>query len=395
MIQALNFIKNAELIKILDSNDQSFQPSYLFRNWNFFVNQTVSEFVYLDRCGSDDVVAFVRREVPRTIYLCANIISEEHFTSFDLVATILHEVRHLSGPSHVECIQGQRKNQKACDESIDIQGSYAFSLWAYVQMAYGAKNLHPVTRLLARANADILLQNNFNRLPRIETVKILVGVTDQGHLFKLENEDIVLMNFALNKTGSIYILNNFWYLLSKHDFQIQTIFNPFINMKQLSQIYQDDLNFSVNKLNLKLIDFYKNQQIVGLLEKNKLTIVCPNKNFEFKNSKFVSFILSDHYKNDSLHLLRNDGFIETFYCEEGRFDRIPYDSDAVKNTIRIVKFNNREFALNHRGELFSRSRLSSGGYSQWFILNKNGPKIQSIQLYDSKSYLDQLQLDND
>ena len=180
-------------------------------------------------------------------------------------------------------------------------------------------------------------------------------------------------------------------MVSQKDFQIKNIFNPLFNLKIIKQVFQDDLNFSINKLNSKLIDFYKLGQIVGLLEKRKLTIVCPNRNFEFKNSNYVSFILSDRSKPETIRLLKNNGYIDTFYCDEGRFDKSSYDSESVKNTIRIVKLQHQDYSLNNQGFIFVRNRLSEGGYNNWQILNPNGPKILSIQLYDSKLYFDQLQ----
>ena len=192
LIQAMNFIFTTGLIKLIESKDQTFKPSSNFRQWHQLVNKNVKQFMYVDYCGSENVVAYVQKDIPGIIYLCANLISEDQFTVLDLVSAILHEVRHFSGPSHVECSHGQKKYSISCDESIDIQGSYAFSLWTYVQIAYGTQNIHPVSRLLARASADVLLQNNFNRLPLI--VLIISGIWFRKKTSKLK---ISLIHYSI------------------------------------------------------------------------------------------------------------------------------------------------------------------------------------------------------
>lgn len=389
--KALEFIEKTKLNSLRESMDELFRPSYNFKNWHEFIRQSVKEFEYVDRCGGENVIAFVKSDIKDKISLCANQINDERFSVFDFIAAIIHETRHFTGPGHTECSHGPLSQQIACDESITQQGSYAYSAWTYIQLAFGVENVHPVVRLMARANAEVILQAHFNQTPRIEIDKTLVAMTEHGQLLQVNKMNIKSLVKEPVPVGSIYIINNYWYSVSMKNYQIQSIFNPFMGIKQISTLVQDDLNYSLIDLKKKLIDFYRFENNVGLLEANQLTLICPKKNFELKRKNLISFIVSDRAHSNKFQLLRKDGYIETFYCDEGRFDSTPYDSDAGKETIKIIKIGDREYALHLQGLLYSRQRQVEGGYTAWSLIDTNGQKVVSIQVYDSKKFLDQLQ----
>ena len=150
--------------------------------WTYFKERASSFEINPVRCKySSGSIAYVfgdKRD--GIIYLCPIYFKLD---ILEQVETLLHEVRHFDGHSHVECSHGRFQYRgKQCDTSIQQKGSYAVTIQALVSFSQ-LKNINHAQKYLLESLVVGRTLNNFNK-------KLKVKVTDYAYL--------------ANKAGEVY-----------------------------------------------------------------------------------------------------------------------------------------------------------------------------------------------
>jgi hypothetical protein len=156
--------------------------------WGYFslrANQIVNEPATQDSCAHG-FMAFVYGAMnDGTVHLCP-VFYDASQTVYDRASTMLHEVRHFAGYSHVTCTRGPESGRAgSCDTSIALKGSYAVTVESITKMALLAKNLSPATRFMLKTTAISWIDSSFNQavLPHGFTSIYLNGADGKGYFF--------------------------------------------------------------------------------------------------------------------------------------------------------------------------------------------------------------------
>ena len=93
--------------------------------------------------------------------------SAAYGTELDMMALMLHEARHADNKIHDKCAYGplSMTAAKACDKTIEYEGSYAVSTEFYLA-AMREPSLTPAQRQQARSQSIAYLVSRFNKLPK-------------------------------------------------------------------------------------------------------------------------------------------------------------------------------------------------------------------------------------
>lgn len=120
-----------------------------------------------------------------TVHVCKELY-DDRITVFERAETMLHEVRHFEGYTHVTCTRGPRNgDQGACDESVDEKGSYAVTVESLTKMALKAKGLARTQRAMLSVLALTYANETFNKPIEARDLAAfyLVGADNKGYIY--------------------------------------------------------------------------------------------------------------------------------------------------------------------------------------------------------------------
>lgn len=156
--------------------------------WGYFssrANQIVNE-PATDRACSQGFMAYVfGGRADGIVHLCPVFYTPIQ-NVYDRASTMLHEVRHFAGFSHVTCTRGPSRGRAvSCDTNIALKGSYAVTVESITKMALLAKDLSPATRFMLKTTAISWIDSSFNEavLPKGFTSIYLIGTDGKGYFF--------------------------------------------------------------------------------------------------------------------------------------------------------------------------------------------------------------------
>jgi hypothetical protein len=135
---------------------------------------------------SEGVLAFVYGFARNGVVHVCPLLYSDTITIFERAETMLHEVRHFEGYSHVTCTRGPRQGQGgACDESIDEKGSYAVTVESLTKMAMTSKDIPHVQKTMLKILALTYANETFNTPVRARDLSAfyLVSSDHKGYVY--------------------------------------------------------------------------------------------------------------------------------------------------------------------------------------------------------------------
>lgn len=179
MMQAMELIRTLQFSSrhLSQPYNQDILPTDF---WGYF-SQRANTVHDEDSC-QDGVVAFVYgMEKDGIVHICP-LFYDPHLSKFERAETLLHEVRHFEGYTHVTCTRGPREGMEgACDESVEEKGSYAVTVESLAKMSLLDQNATSVEKAMTKSTAIVLANQVFNEPIRPRDLKAIYLADQNGH----------------------------------------------------------------------------------------------------------------------------------------------------------------------------------------------------------------------
>jgi hypothetical protein len=336
-------------------------------------------------CG-DSITALARRPV-RTITICPHFFSG--FTVNDLVATVMHEVRHFDddGHPHAVCDSGVFEGRQACDQNIHDHGSYAVGLQTLVRLAKNPNN-NPLEKYELEARALYQAHNKFNEQPLVHLSESLILSTSNGDIYKKTGDNIEQVGSLPPNKALTFVqsnaYNSFVALPSDKSASSKRFLQNFKDTTEhtlvLQSLYDDELNRDI----VLDIDYIGT---AALLTQNQIISNCKSREItrvdliNARPQRMMDYLGPSDEPIKAVVL--DDGSLLSLSCQETTLE-VNETSHTLspelisKGLVDTATINNKTYALVGDGSVFEvalidveiviLSELSSG--EDWTSLTK-------------------------
>lgn len=190
-----------------DVNDDMTRKPLPNKNWWAYFTQRADSFVIEPSyCNTNaNIVAYVNPWFKGRVNLCPQFFKMDPASQ---ISTLMHEVRHFEGYSHVTCTQGNEMGSAgACDDKISTGGSYAVSAQADVELSF-VKQLSEANRILSESSAIYTVNNKFNVLPIVKDTNYIYASNKDGEIWRMAEGNLSKPQLVTKLKDASYIYGN-------------------------------------------------------------------------------------------------------------------------------------------------------------------------------------------
>lgn len=347
----------------VDNDDALTFKAISEKDWWSYFTKRANKF-NLDKNCPQNVVAYVMPFWGNgTINLC-NLFFDISVSS--QASTMMHEVRHFDGHSHVTCTQGNEKGiSGACDGQITGKGSYAISVQTLVGMAR-SKDTKKEEKALLEAEAVYMAFNKFNTVPKVKLNNSIILSNNVGEVYrwtigqgvklvKQLTEASVVLNSSNNMT--IYPIDT-----ESDAYRVDRTFevaveNPGLYAKQYNSETPQDRELYKSISYFGTGGMLKGNDLYTLCNQSTVALGKTNLDSKGQFNAIISMSLDEKDQSRESLLLADNGDLYRFECRDNSSDVVNFQKSDVKmagGAMGIVDsfgFDGEQYALLDDGSL--------------------------------------------
>lgn len=351
----------------IDSEDAFTYKAISEKDWWSYFTKRAHTFAVETNCPQN-VVAYVQPFWGQgVVHLCDLFFD---FSASSQASTMMHEVRHFDGHSHVTCTRGNEKGlQGACDGKITGQGSYAISVQTLVGLARSTMTTKDDVPLL-ESEAVYMAFNKFNIVPQVKLSASIILSNSIGEVYRWvigKGADLVgtLKNpgLALNSASNLTIYPTD---ASQDAYRMN---NTLTTKVENPGLYAKHYNAETvsEREKYKSISYFGTG---GLLKGNTLITLCDRKgaNLGVRNldniGSFNRIITISDDQNDverKSYLVSENGDLFAYTCQSNSSKTLNFKNSGLKvsagseNLLEAFSVSGQDYALMDDGVLLEMS----------------------------------------